>query len=91
MDSSFRVPWVEMFRRGGVEADVRLEAARGLLAPRPSEQLALLVLLTGDDDPTISAAAETTLGQIPSARLQALIARATVTVVAGLPAPGGDG
>lgn len=75
MDTSFRVPWVEMFRRGGVDADVRLEAARGLLAPRPSEQLALLVLLTGDDDPTISAAAETTLGQVPSARLQALIAR----------------
>jgi hypothetical protein len=75
MDSSFRLPWVEMFRRGGVEVEVRLEAARGLLAPRPSEQLALLVLLTGDDDPGVAASAEATLGQIPAARLQVLIAR----------------
>jgi hypothetical protein len=41
--------------------------------------LALLVLLTGDPDPEIVAAAETTLGMIPAASLSSFLARTDVS------------
>jgi hypothetical protein len=75
MDTAFRTPWVEIFRREEVDPDVRRQAALGLLAPRPAEQLALLVQLTSDSDASISAAAEATLSGIPRARLEGLLAR----------------
>jgi hypothetical protein len=75
MDTAFRTPWVELFRRGDVDPDVRRQAAQGLLAPRPAEQLALLVQLTADADPDIAASAEATLAGVPQRRLEALLAR----------------
>ena len=75
MDTSFRTPWVEIFRRGAADPDVRLQAAQGLLAPRPAEQLALLVELTSDSDAAIASAAEATLARTPRARLEGLLAR----------------
>ncbi len=75
MDTAFRTPWVETFRREAVDADVRLQAAQGLLAPRPAEQLALLVQLTADSEAAIAAAAEETLSRIPRSRLEGLLAR----------------
>ena len=59
-------PLLDFFRRGEVARDVRLLAAQGALAPRPLEQLGLLMLLVDDSDPAIAAAAESTLKAIPA-------------------------
>ena len=45
MDTGFRTPLLDFFRRGDVARDVRLLAAQGALAARAHEQLGLLVLL----------------------------------------------
>ena len=79
MESGFRTPLLDFFRRGEVARDVRLLAAQGALAPRAHEQLGLLMLLVGDADPEIAAAAETTLQQIPTASLSRFLARADVS------------
>jgi len=70
---------VDFFRRGDVARDIRLLAAQGALAPRASEQLALLVLLVNDPDPEIARAAETTIGVIPRASLATFIGRSDVS------------
>jgi hypothetical protein len=75
VDSGFRTPLLDFFRRGEVARDVRLLAAQGALAPRAHEQLGLLILLVGDPDPEIASAAEATLQAIPRAALQAFLAR----------------
>jgi hypothetical protein len=59
---------------------VRLLAARGALAPRASEQLAILSLLVDDPDPEIRSVAEETIGRIPSAALAGFLARPDVSV-----------
>ena len=69
-------PLLDFFRRGEVAHDIRLLAARGALAPRAHEQLALLVLLVSDSDPEIARAAEATLAAIPSEALAGFLARA---------------
>jgi hypothetical protein len=79
MDIGLRTPLLDFFRKGDVAHDVRLQAAQGALATRAHEQLALLVLLTGDSDPEIVAAAETTLGMIPAASLSSFLARTEVS------------
>jgi hypothetical protein len=71
-------PLLDFFRRGEVAHDVRLLAARGALAPRAHEQLGLLMLLVGDSDPEIAAAAEATLAAIPRESLAGFLARADV-------------
>jgi hypothetical protein len=68
-------PLLDFFRRGEVAHDVKLLAAQGALAPRASEQLALLVLLTSDADPDIARTAETTIASIPRESLAAFLAR----------------
>ena len=68
-----------MFRRGEVPRDVRLLAAQGALAPRAHEQLALLMLLTGDEDSEIAAVAATTIDSIPRDALAPFLARADVS------------
>jgi hypothetical protein len=72
-------PLLDFFRRGEVAHDIRLLAARGALAPRAHEQLALLVLLVSDSDPEIARAAEATLAAIPRAALAGFLARADVS------------
>ena len=47
MESLYRTPLLDCFRRGEVAADIRMMAAQGVLAPRAHEQLGLLVLLVG--------------------------------------------
>ncbi len=79
MDSIYRTPLLDLFRRGGVSDDVRMLAARGALAPRAHEQLALLVLLTDDEDEGISMAANETLGRIRSDVLAQFLARHDVS------------
>lgn len=76
MESGFRTPLLDFFRRGEVARDVRLLAAQGALAPRAHEQLGLLVLLVGDQDPAIAQAAEATLQAIPREALAGFLARA---------------
>jgi hypothetical protein len=78
MDPGLRSPLIDFFRRGEVPREVRLLAAEGAFAPRVQDQLALLVLLTGDDDAEIARAAESTLGVLPREPLRAFLARAEV-------------
>ena len=75
MESGFRTPLLDFFRRGDVARDIRLLAAQGALAPRAHEQLGLLVLLVGDPDPAIAQAAESTLQAIPRDALAGFLAR----------------
>ena len=79
MDPGLRTPLLDFFRRGEVDRDIRLLAAQGALAPRAHEQLALLMLLVGDGDAEIAAAAEATLGAIPRGSLESFLSRSDVT------------
>ncbi|RPJ80902.1 MAG: hypothetical protein EHM13_11315 [Acidobacteria bacterium] len=74
-DLPFQSPLVEMFRRGEVPDDVRLMAAKGALAPRANEQLALLVILASDRHPVINQEAEKTLDRLPAPTVAAFLAR----------------
>ncbi|MFB3852538.1 MAG: hypothetical protein ACE148_01800 [Vicinamibacterales bacterium] len=74
-DLSSQSPLVEMFRRGEVPDDVRMMAAKGALAPRASEQLALLVILATDRDAAIRQEAEKTIEKLPPAAVAAFLAR----------------
>jgi len=78
MDLAVRSPLIDFFKRGEVARDVRLLAARGVLAPRAQEQLALLAMLTEDGDPEIRGAAEATLAAIPNDSLAAFLGRSDV-------------
>jgi hypothetical protein len=78
MDSGFRSPLVDLFTRGEAARDVRLLAAQGALAPRVHEQMALLILLTEDADPEISATANATLDALPSESLAAFLVQPDV-------------
>jgi hypothetical protein len=78
MDSGFRSPLIDFFRRGEVARDVRLMAAQGALAPRAHEQLALLILLYDDPDAAIASHANATLDALPIVPLQAFLARADI-------------
>ena len=79
MDVGVKTPLIEFFTRGEAAREVRLQAAQGALATRAHEQMALLALLTGDADAEIAAAANATIGLIPSAVLAAFLARPDVT------------
>jgi hypothetical protein len=75
MDHPLRTPLLDLFRRGEAPPDVRLLAARGALAPRPQEQLALLVLLLDDPDEAIRRAASETIERIPRDALASFLGR----------------
>lgn len=78
MESGFRSPLVDFFRRGEVARDVRMMAAEGALAPRAHEQLALLIHLSDDADTAVAASANATLAALPTESLQAFLARSDV-------------
>jgi hypothetical protein len=78
MDPGYRSPLIDFFRRGEVAHDVRLLAAQGVLATRPHEQLALLLLLSDDSDAHIAASARETLDRLPADALAAFLARPDV-------------
>ena len=71
-------PLLDLFKRGEVDRDVRMQAAEGALAPRAHEQVALLALLTEDADPDIRATAESTLAQISRESMAAFLGRSDV-------------
>lgn len=74
MDPGYRSPIIDFFLRGEVGDDVRLLAARGALVPGVLEQMALLVLLVDDAEPSVAAAAAETLNRLPPAALLAFLA-----------------
>jgi hypothetical protein len=74
MDPGVKSPLIDFFRRGEVAHDVRLLAAQGALAPRATEQLALLVLLSDDTDPEIARAANASIEALPRDALKAFLA-----------------
>ena len=78
MPAGLSTPLLDFFRRGEVARDVRLLAAQGAIAPRPLEQLGLLMLLSGDHDSEIRAIAESTLSALPSGLVADFIARSDV-------------
>jgi hypothetical protein len=78
MDPGLRSPLVDFFRRGEVARDVRLMAARGAFAPRAHEQIALLIVLVDDPEPTIADSAKATLDGLPHDPLRAFLARTDV-------------
>ena len=67
-----------MFRHGDTDVEIRLHAARGALAPRALEQLALLMVLSADPEPRVRQAAADTIDRIPAPTLAAFIGRADV-------------
>ncbi len=79
MEGPSRTPLLDVFRRGEAPVDLRLLAARGVLAPPAHEQLELLRLLLKDADPDVAAAAESTLQSIPSGAISAFLARTEVS------------
>jgi hypothetical protein len=79
METGFSTPLLDFFRHGEVARDVRLLAARGALAPRAHEQLALLVLLLRDEDPEIARIADATLDAIPRESLADFLSRSDVS------------
>jgi hypothetical protein len=78
MASGLSTPMLDFFRRGEVARDVRMMAAQGAIAPRPLEQLGILMVLTSDSDPEIRETAEQTLKLLPDEVLASFIARADV-------------
>lgn len=78
MSLGLNTPMLDFFRRGEVARDVRMLAAQGAIAPRPLEQLGILMILTSDSDVEISQTAERTLQSLPVDLLASFIARADV-------------
>ncbi|MBY0495378.1 MAG: hypothetical protein K2Y23_14290 [Cyanobacteria bacterium] len=78
MAAGLGTPMLDFFRRGEVARDVRMLAAQGAIAPRPLEQLGLLMLLTSDHDTEIRETAESTLQMLPERSIADFIARADV-------------
>jgi hypothetical protein len=76
MAAGLSTPMLDFFRRGEVARDVRMLAAQGTLAPRPLEQLGLLMLLTGDPDAEVKQTAEDTLQRLPQNLIADFSARA---------------
>ncbi len=76
MDPGLRTPLIDFFLRGEVAHDVRLLAAQGALAPRAQEQLALLVLLSDDQDPEVARATAATLEALPGEAVRRFLSRA---------------
>ena len=74
MTFGFSTPLLDVIRRGEADRDVRMMAAAAVLAPRATEQIALLALLAGDSDPDVAATAERTIATIPSNDLAACLA-----------------
>ncbi len=78
MDLVSLSPLVELFRRGDVPRDARLLAAKGVVAPRAVDQVAILVLLSRDADAEIARTAAETLSSLPRDAVETLLARTDV-------------
>ena len=81
MDPGIKTPFLDCFRRGEVEREVRRLAARGAVALGALEQLALLVMLLDDKDLEIQSLAADTVRRIPTEALASFLARPEVPEV----------
>jgi hypothetical protein len=98
MELGLRSPLLDFFKRGEVARDVRVLAARGAIAPRALEQIALLAMLSEDADAEVRGAAEATLAAIPNESMAGFLGRSDVPEglrdffrARGIePLPGGD-
>ena len=77
-EAGLQTPMLDFFRRGEVARDVKILAAQGAIAPRPMEQLGILMVLTADGDAEIRDTAERTLKMLPPDLLAGFIARSDV-------------
>jgi hypothetical protein len=68
-DARITNPLVEQFRRGGVQKDVRLMAAQGLLPLGPEDLLEMWTDLVRDPDEGVREAATKSLGEFPAGEL----------------------
>src|SRR6187431_425103 len=75
MDSGYRSPLIDMFRRDG-NRETRLHAAQGDLGAGAHDQLALLMMLIDDADPDVAMTALSTVQRLPLEPLRAFLARA---------------
>jgi hypothetical protein len=78
MDSGYRTPLIDLFRRGDADREIRLLGAQGALALRAHEQLALLMILLNDADAEVSRRAEATIAALPGPALSSFLARPEV-------------
>ena len=78
MDPGVKTPFLNCFRRGEVEREVRRLGARGAVALGALEQLALLVMLLDDKDLEIQSLAADTVRRIPTEALAPFLARPEV-------------
>ena len=79
METGFSTPLLDVFRRGEADRELRMLAAQGAVAPRPHEQLALLMLLVSDPDQEVAATAEATLSSMPRSVVADMLARSDIT------------
>jgi len=77
MDSGYRSPLVDIFRRDN-NRETRLLAAQGELGAGAHDQVALLMMLVDDADPDIAMTALSTVQSLPRDPLRAFLARADV-------------
>jgi hypothetical protein len=73
-------PLLDLFKRGEIDREVRMQAAQGVLAPRAHEQLAILVFLLEDKDREIRDTADETLTKIPEQVMKTFLARSDVPI-----------
>jgi hypothetical protein len=64
MEAGAGTPLLDLFRKGGVDRDIRLMAAQGILGLRSFEQVGVCELLAGDPDPEVAAAASSLLKEL---------------------------
>jgi hypothetical protein len=78
MDPGIRTPLLDLFRNENVPRDIRMVAARGAMAARQLEQVALLVLLHDDPESDVAGTARQTIESLPHRALAGFLARADV-------------
>jgi hypothetical protein len=61
MDTLFRTPFLDIFKQGGVDRDIRMMVAEGALGLRAEELRATLEFLLDDPDAEVARTAEATL------------------------------
>jgi hypothetical protein len=71
-------PIVEVFVKGGLPRDVRLLAARGQVTSDGCDRLALLALLTADEDTAVAATAAATVDALPVQALSEFLGQSDV-------------
>jgi hypothetical protein len=61
MEAGAGTPLLDLFKKGGVDRDIRLMAAQGVLGLRHFEQVGVCELLSSDSDPEVAEAASALL------------------------------